>query len=196
MQKKPLAIVAVILLGAAATPASAAGPALALLAPWWLGRHVIGTVARLAALPLLAASINQQPPEYPPQDRYGYEEGPRGYYSPPPYYYAPRPAYSPGYGGAPAYYPRPYYALPPAVYYPTGTGPRVPRVAGYYPAPQTYYRAAPYYVRPQPRVYEPPSRIYYSQYGQYGQYGQHGPYPTSYSAHASYQTRGTGYRRR
>ena len=103
-------------------PAAAAGPLL--FAPLGLG-HVLGAIARLATLPLIAAA-QMQPPDaypqapayYPPQQGYyppqqGYYPPQQGYYPAPPAYYQPAPAY--GYGRAYAYPPAPprYYYGPP-----------------------------------------------------------------------------------
>lgn len=197
MKQKTFALVATAMLCVPAAPASAAGPALALFAPWWLARHVVGAVTRLATLPLLAAAADQPAPGYAPPERYGYE--PRGYYAPSPdvssrsyyspyvgprAYYAPESGpryYSPRYDSSrSAYYPATgshyAYSPPPPVYY--------PRAPSYYSAPQIYHRTAPNYVRPQ--VYEPP-RTYYP---------PRAAYATSSAAHVTYQAGGFGYRRR
>lgn len=108
-------------------PAAAAGPLL--LAPFALG-HIIGAVARLAALPLIAsaaASEGQPAASYPPTPAYG--GGAAGYYAPPNYYAQP-----PGYGYYPApqayYRPAPSYGRPmPRFYGPPG---------GYYSARTRY----------------------------------------------------------
>jgi hypothetical protein len=95
------------------TPAAAAGPLL--FAPLAL-RHVLGAVARLATLPLMAAAQVPAPAAYPPASAYAaapggyYPQGP-AYYPPPPTYYRPAPVY--GYAPAmPRYYgpPRGDYA--------------------------------------------------------------------------------------
>jgi hypothetical protein len=120
------------------TPAAAAGPLL--LAPWVLG-HVIVAGARLATLPLLAASAAasaQQPSaQYPPAP--GYSGGPPGYATPASYY--PRP---------PMYYPPP---------------------PGYYPAPQPYYRPAVAYSPPMPQLYAQPRGYYPARMPYSGSYG-------------------------
>jgi hypothetical protein len=98
MKRTLLAVAgAMALIAAPIAPAAAAGPLL--FAPMVLG-HVLGAMARLATLPLLAAS--QIPaPYYPPQ---------QGYYA------GPQPSYQPSYSPPPAYYgagPPPQYYAPP-----------------------------------------------------------------------------------
>ena len=66
-------------------PAMAAGPLL--FAPWLLGGHVLGAVARLATLPLVVASAVTSAP--PPAVAYS---PPGGYYGQPTYY-PPPPTY-------------------------------------------------------------------------------------------------------
>lgn len=116
---------ALILLPAA--PTAVAGP---WLAPWVLG-HVVGAAARLATLPIVAASAitsaAQPPPSVPPY---------QAAYAPAPVGYA-----SAGYYGPPAYYVPPAYYTPPVGYY--GSPPR------YYPV--SPYRAGAPYVGAVPR---------------------------------------------
>jgi hypothetical protein len=135
------AMFATALLCAHVAPAMAAGPLL--FAPWLLGRHVVGAVARLATLPLVAASAATSVPPpgmaySPPVGYYGYAQPayyppPSTYYAPPRTYYAPVASYP--YYSAPGYYgsPRGYFA--PA-----------PRYSGYYGA-QTSYRSRGYSYR-------------------------------------------------
>jgi len=54
LKRTALAATAGVLLCVPVAPAMAAGPLL--LAPWVLGGHVLGAVARLATAPLVAAS--------------------------------------------------------------------------------------------------------------------------------------------
>ena len=115
------AATAIALLYMPITPAVAAGPLI--FAPLALGQHVLGAIARLATLPLAAASAaasgGQPPASYPPASGYG---RPPGYYAPPSGYYYP----------APQVYERPAlsYARPmPRLYEP-------PR--GYYASPTRY----------------------------------------------------------
>jgi len=113
--------VAAVLASLTASPAAVAGP---WLAPWALGQ-VIGAAARLAALPIIAASAANSagqppPPVAPAPYGAGYAAAPAGYaaagyyappayYVPPPAYYAPSLAY---YGGAPRYYAASAYRSP------------------------------------------------------------------------------------
>jgi hypothetical protein len=132
---------ATALLCAPLAPATAAGPLL--FAPWLLGRHVVGAVARLATLPLAAASAATSIPPLgmaysPPGGYYGYGQPafyppPSTYYAPPRTYYPPVASYS--YYSGPGYYgsPRGYYA--PAA-----------RYSGYYGA-QASYRSRGYSYR-------------------------------------------------
>jgi hypothetical protein len=128
------------------TPAAAAGPLF--FAPWVLG-HVIVAGARLATLPLVAASAvvsaAQAAAQYPPTTP-GYY--PAGYAAPPNYY--PRP---------PAYYPQPpgYYPAPQTYYRPA--------VAYAPPMPQLYA---------QPRGYYPARMPYSGSYGARGFFHQPG----------------------
>jgi hypothetical protein len=116
-----LAAATVTLASLPVTPAAAAGP---LLVPWAVG-HLIGAAARLAALPLVAASAASSagPPAYAAAPRYS-----AGGYPPPAYYQ--QPAYYP----QSVYYQQPVYFRPPA-YYPAG---------GYYTARGTYYGSSRY----------------------------------------------------
>jgi hypothetical protein len=114
---------AAALLALPVTPAAAAGPLL--FAPLFLGRHVLGAVARLATLPLIAASVGAS--ESPPPASYA---APRGYYAPPNYYA--RPA---------GYYPAPQVYYPPVVSYARS----MPR---YYAAPRSYYAPPARYAAP------------------------------------------------
>jgi hypothetical protein len=129
-----ISAIAVALASLIAAPAAVAGP---WLAPWALG-HVIGAAARLAALPIIAASAASsagQPPPVTPAP-YAYGAG----YAPPPVGYP-----SAGYYGPPAYYvpPPAYYAPSPVGYY---GGPR------YYPA-AAYRNPAPYGAMPRPQSF-------------------------------------------
>jgi hypothetical protein len=114
-----------------------------LFAPWALGRVIVAG-ARLATLPLVAASAaasaQQSPAQYPPAP--GYYGGPAGYAAPPGYY--PQP---------PAYYPPP---------------------PGYYPAPQGYYRPAVAYAPPIPQLYAQPRGYYRARMPYSGSYGARG----------------------
>jgi hypothetical protein len=136
------AAAAAALLWLPVTPAAAAGPLL--FAPWVLG-HVIVAGARLATLPLVAASAAvsaaQQPPAQYPSNP-GYYGGPAGYPASPNYY-----------AGPPAYYPP-----PPA----------------YYPAPQAYYRPAVAYAPPMPQLYAQPRGYYPARMPYSGTYGARG----------------------
>jgi len=109
-------------------------------APWVLGRVIVAG-ARLATLPLVAASAAaselQSPAQYPAAP--GYYGEPTGYPAPPNYY--PRP---------PAYYPPP---------------------PGYYPAPQAYYRPAVAYAPPMPQRYAQPRGYYRARMPYSGSYG-------------------------
>jgi hypothetical protein len=115
-----------------ATPAAAAG----FIAPWILGRHVIGAVVGLATLPLAVASAvlsaDQPTGQYPPTPGYGGGpdySAPPGYYPRPPVYYAQRQTY---YSGPPAYYrPQVTYGRPRFYESPRG-----------YSAPRTRYTGA------------------------------------------------------
>ena len=119
-------------------PAMAAGPLL--FAPWLLGDHVLGAVARLATLPLVVASAATSAP--PPAVAYS---PPGGYYGQPAYYPPPS-AY---YGASQAYYPgtvsypysAPRYYGPPRGYYAPAS-----RYSGYYGA-QASYRSRGYSYR-------------------------------------------------
>jgi annexin A7/11 len=128
-------------------PAAAAGPLL--LDPLGLG-HVLGAIARIATLPLIAAAQVQPPDVYPQAPAYyppqqGYYPPPQGYYLPQQVYYPPPQAYYPpapeyGYGRA--------YAYPPALpsyYYRSPRGDYAPyaRYAGSY-APHFAYRSGGY----------------------------------------------------
>jgi len=99
-------------------------------APWVLG-HVIVAGARLAALPLVAASAAasalQAPAQYPPTP--GYYGGPTD--TAPPDYYPRAPAYYPP---SPGYYPAPQAYYRPAVAY-------APPIPQFYAQPRGYYRA-------------------------------------------------------
>jgi hypothetical protein len=110
----------VALLGIPITPAVAAGPLL--LAPLILGRHLLGAVASLAILPLVAASAavseDPSPASYPP---------PRGYYAPPTYY-----------GRAAGYYPAPQVYYPPALSYARPMPRLYAPSRGYYAPPMRY----------------------------------------------------------
>jgi hypothetical protein len=123
------------------TPAAAAGPLL--FAPWVLGRVIVAG-ARLATLPLIAASAAisaaQPPAQYPPNP--GYYGGPAGNYAPPNYYAPP-----------PAYYPPP---------------------PGYYAAPQAYYRPAVAYAPPMPQLYAQARGYYSPRMPYSGSYGARG----------------------
>jgi hypothetical protein len=108
---------AIAFLGMPIAPAFAAGPLL--FAPFILGRHVLGAMARLATLPLIAASAgaSEAPPpaSYPPARAYyappNYYARPGGYYPTPAVYYAPAVSYA---RPMPRFYasPRGYYAAP------------------------------------------------------------------------------------
>jgi annexin A7/11 len=131
------------------TPAVAAGPLL--IAPFALG-HVLGTIARLATLPLIAAA-QMQPPEAYPQAPGNYPPQ-QGYYAAPQGYYPPQQGYYPA--------PQGYYPAPP-VYYQPAPAYGYARAYGYPPAPPRYY-------------YGPP-RGDYAPYARYaGSYGPHFAY--------------------
>jgi hypothetical protein len=102
-------------------------------APWVL--------AKLAALPLVAASVAASA-----------EQSPAPYASAPGYYGGPN-----GYTAPPNYYPR-----PPAYYPPS---------PGYYPAPQAYYRPAVAYAPPIPQPYAQPRGYYRARMPYSGAYG-------------------------
>jgi hypothetical protein len=140
--KLTVATVAAVLAWLPAAPAAVAGP---WLVPWALG-HVIGAAARVATLPIIAASAASSagPPPTP------YWTG----YAAPPVHYPPA-----GYYGAPAYY------VPPTAYHSAPVG--------YYGGPQRGYPAYAYrswapYVRavPQPFArYSVPGMRYSEPYG-------------------------------
>lgn len=116
-----IAVTASALLCVPMAPAMAAGPLF--FAPWVLGGHVLSAVARLATLPIVAASAAWSAPPSaaaysPPGDYYGQ-----------PYYY-PRP--SAYYGASRAYFPAP-------MSYPYYSAPR------YYGPPRGYYAPATRY---------------------------------------------------
>ena len=124
--------VAAALASLTAAPAAVAGP---WLAPWALG-HLIGAAARLASLPIVAASVASSagqppPPVAPAPYGAGYAATPAGYaaagYYAPPAYYVPQPAY---------YVPQPAYYVPPPAYY-------APSLAYYRGVPR-YYAASAY----------------------------------------------------
>lgn len=130
------------------TPAAAAGP---LIVPWALG-HLIGAAARLATLPIIAASAaSSAGPPVPPVGSGTYYASP-GYYAPPAYYgsagyYAPRGYASPGYySGA--------YNGSPQRYYP----------ASAYRGPAPYVGAMQRYPAPN-RGYYAPAMRYSGSYG-------------------------------
>jgi hypothetical protein len=107
-------VTAAALLAMPVAPALAAGPLL--LAPFILGRHVLGAVAQLVTLPLIAATAGA--PESPAPASY---TSARGYYLPPNYHWRPTGDYPP---------PQIYY--PPALSYARP----LPR---FYAYPRTYY---------------------------------------------------------
>jgi hypothetical protein len=133
------AAIATALLCVPTAPAMAAGPLL--FAPWLLGGHVLGAVARLATLPLVVASAVMSAP--PPAVAYS---PPGGYYGQPAYY-PPAPTY---YGTSRAYYPPvmsyPYYSAPGYYGPPRGYYAPVTRYSGYYGA-QASYRSRGYSYR-------------------------------------------------
>jgi hypothetical protein len=124
-----LAALTVTLVCTPITPAAAAGPLL--IAPLLLG-HVIGAMARVAALPFVAASSRawQQAPAYAAAS--GYDRAPPGYYHAPSNYYAQPPvSYVPAsryYAGPQSYFrPAPSYAQAMPRYYPPARGDYAPR---------------------------------------------------------------------
>jgi hypothetical protein len=115
------------LIGLPVTPAAAAGPLL--FAPMVLG-HVLGAMARLATLPLLAGAQTPAPAYYPPQQ--GYYAGPQPYYPPynQPYY---QPYYQPppyGFRPAPQYYAPPRRDYVPYARYAGSHGPPIAQPYG------------------------------------------------------------------
>jgi hypothetical protein len=136
-----LATAATAVSGLQSAPAHAAGPLL--FAPWALG-HLLGAVARAAAVPLVAGAAAASASYGAPVA--GYPPAPGYYYGPPVTYYRPATPYyaPPGNGGSAGYYappltrwhqaPRGYYAAP-----------RM-RYSGLYGA-QVRYRAAGLYRR-------------------------------------------------
>jgi hypothetical protein len=158
------------------TPAAAAGP---LLVPWAVG-HVISAAARLATLPLVAASAASSagPPVYPAGPRYGAAGA--GY--PPPAYYQ-----------QPAYYPQPVYSQPPVYYRPPAYYP----AGGYYTAPGTYYLSPRYGPTPAYRTTTAfigqPGRFSESPRG--GYYAPGMRYAPAYGGHSFGRARSFTYRR-
>jgi len=144
IKRTVLALAAAALVVLPIAPAAAAGPLL--LAPLGLGQ-VLGALARIATLPLIAAAQLQPPGVYPQAPAYyppqqGYYPPQQGYYPAPQAYYQPAPAsgYGREYAYAPAYAPaRPRY------YYPAPRGDYAPyaRYAGSY-APHFAYRSGGY----------------------------------------------------
>ena len=137
IKRTVLALAAAALVVLPIAPAAAAGPLL--LAPLGLGQ-VLGALARIATLPLIAAAQLQPPGVYPQAPAYYPPQ--QGYYPAPQAYYQPAPAsgYGREYAYAPAYAPaRPRY------YYPAPRGDYAPyaRYAGSY-APHFAYRSGGY----------------------------------------------------
>ena len=140
LKRSILAAVAVAALTLVPIASASASP---FIAPWLLGRHVIGAVVGLATLPLAIASAAGQP-EGPYSAAPVYGGGPGygvapGYYPPAPMYYAPRSGYYPGpaaYYRPPAYYARSrFYEAPrgyaaPRARYTSGYGGHVPSRSG------------------------------------------------------------------
>ena len=138
LKQTVLAATAGALLCVPLAPAMAAGPLL--FAPWVFGGHVLGAVARLATLPLVAASAALSAP--PPQAAYspaGGYYGQPAYYPPPSAYYGASQAYYPGTVSYP--YSAPRYYGPPRGYYAPAS-----RYSGYYGA-QASYRSRGYSYR-------------------------------------------------
>lgn len=151
--RKQTAFAAIVALALLCAPIT---PALAHPAAWLFGRHLIGGVLGLAALPLTVASVALSAAS-PPAPYEGARPAPA--YSAPPNYYAPPPSY---YAPPPVYYPRApaYYAPPPRYYAPV------------YP----YSRAAPRFYS-APRGYYAPPRRYSGYYGGYAPRSERSAYP-------------------